>query len=166
MPAHPDPGQRPSFIPWPPMLLVLLIAAALVMDRLWPISFAAGGAAGDALAVLGGLTLIGALSLDAWAIWTMFRARTNILPHRAADRLVTTGPFAWSRNPIYLANTALIGGLGLLLGNGWMMPAMVANALLVQHLAIRPEERHLEARFGAEWRSYRERVGRWLGRRA
>ncbi|MDX1717154.1 MAG: methyltransferase, partial [Anderseniella sp.] len=43
-------------------------------------------------------------------MWTMFSARTNILPHRAADRLVTHGPFALTRNPIYVGNTiAMLG---------------------------------------------------------
>ncbi|MET3834997.1 protein-S-isoprenylcysteine O-methyltransferase Ste14 [Brevundimonas sp. UYEF29] len=61
---------------------------------------------------VGGLLVALALGLDLWAMLEMRRRRANILPHRAATALVTTGPFAWSRNPIYLANGLLLLGLG------------------------------------------------------
>jgi protein-S-isoprenylcysteine O-methyltransferase Ste14 len=95
----------------------------------------------------------------------MRRRRANILPHRAATALVTTGPFAWSRNPIYLANGLLLLGLGGLFDNAWFFVAAPVAAFATDRLAIRREERHLAALFGAAWSVYVGRVRRWLGRR-
>ena len=92
-----------------------------------------------------------------------WRARANILPHRAATALVTRGPFAFSRNPIYLGNTLMMAGVGLAVGNPWFIATGLAAALLVERLAIRREEQYLDARFGQAWRDYCARVGRGFG---
>ena len=106
----------------------------------------------------------GGLGLDLAAIRTMRRHRANILPHRAATALVTTGPFAWSRNPIYLGNTLLLAGAAFAFHDPWFLPAALAAVLAVTHLAIRREEAHLAHMFGAEWERYRRRTARWFGR--
>jgi protein-S-isoprenylcysteine O-methyltransferase Ste14 len=95
----------------------------------------------------------------------MWRARANILPHRAATALVTWGPFGFSRNPIYLGNTILLLGAGLAFGIAWFVPVAFAAAALTARLAIAREEAHLNARFGRAWREYAARVRRWVGRR-
>jgi protein-S-isoprenylcysteine O-methyltransferase Ste14 len=92
----------------------------------------------------------------------MRRRQTNILPHRAAGRLVTTGPFSFTRNPIYVGNATLMAGVGVAFGNLWFVLLGVVSALAVDRLAIRREERHLAARFGQEWIDYASRVPRWL----
>ena len=71
----------------------------------------------------GGLPIIAlGLGLDLWAMAAMMLARTNILPIRAAGRLVTNGPFSLSRNPIYLGNTMLMLGIGLAGNMLWFLP--------------------------------------------
>ena len=92
----------------------------------------------------------------------MRRARANILPHRAATALVTAGPFSFTRNPIYFGNTLLLLGAALLLHDLWFVVAALVAALAVDRLAIRREEAHLAAKFGAEWEEYRQKVRRWL----
>ena len=85
--------------------------------------------------------------------------------HPAASRrhaLITDGPFAQSRNPIYVGNTLLVAGAGLLFGVAWLIPAALAGAVLTQKLAIEREERHLAPRFGPAWEDYRARTPRWL----
>ena len=110
------------------------------------------------------MMLVVGLALDLWAMATMWRHKANIMPHRAATALVTHGPFALSRNPIYLGNTVLLFGAGLAFGMAWFIPAAFLAAGLTGHLAIAREEAHLNARFGREWREYRLRVNRWVGR--
>lgn len=112
---------------------------------------------------LGAALVAAGLALDGAAVVTMARAKTNILPHRGADRLVTGGPFVLSRNPIYLGNTTLLIGAAFVLGNGWFFVAAALGAFATQELAIRREEAHLAARFGADWQAYAARVPRWLG---
>jgi protein-S-isoprenylcysteine O-methyltransferase Ste14 len=94
----------------------------------------------------------------------MARRRANILPHRAATALVTDGPFAWSRNPIYLGNTLLLSGCGLAFGNAWLLVGAAVAAIAVTVLAIRREEAHLASRFGDAWMAYAARTRRWFGR--
>ena len=150
----------PNRWPWPPLITGSAVLSAVLTARLWPLpalfpgSFAAG------------VLLVGvAIGLDLWAMLEMRRRRANILPHRAATALVTTGPFAWSRNPIYLANGLLLLGLGGLFDNAWFVVAAPVAAFATDRLAIRREERHLEALFGSAWSAYVARVRRWLGRR-
>ena len=69
---------------------------------------------------IGELAIFAGATFDLWAAITLFRERTTILLHRAADRLVTCGPFRMTRNPIYVGNTIAILGLALAFGNGAM----------------------------------------------
>ena len=106
--------------------------------------------------------ILAGLGLDVATMVTMRRARANILPHRAATALVTGGPFALSRNPIYLGNTMMLGGAGLAFANAWFLLAAWMAARLVTVLAIQREEAHLASRFGAAWDAYARRTPRWL----
>lgn len=85
-------------------------------------------------------------------------------PHRpsAATRLVTDGPNAVTRNPMYLAMTLGLAGTGLLSGRSWtaVAAAGLATTLTPQ---IEREEAALAELFGAQWRAYTTRVPRWLG---
>ena len=152
--------DRPSAIPWPPIILVAAILAAILLGRLMPLTWPG---LDDTPARIIGLS-IGALgiALIAWSGWTMHRARTTILPHRGSDALVTAGPFWRFRNPIYLGDTMIILSLAELTKNVWFVPAAIAFALLVTFLAILPEERYLEARFGDAYRTFKARSRRWL----
>lgn len=153
-------------MPWPPILYGAAIVAAIVLGRLAPVGFPAPDVVAERFAFwIGLLVLLAGAGLDGSAMWTMARARANILPHRAATALVTKGPFAFSRNPIYLGNTLMMVGAGLAFGNPWLIATGLTAALLVERLAIRREEQHLEARFGQAWRDYSARVKRWFGRR-
>ena len=154
-----DLRARPNVLPWPPMLYGGAIALALLAQHFAPRILGA-----DAPARYPGLAiLIVGLTLDVWAMVSMRRARANILPNRAADKLITDGPFAVSRNPIYLGNTLFMLGLGGVLNSLWMFLAAFAAAGLTSVLAIRREEAHLKLRFGTEWDAYAARVPRWIG---
>lgn len=156
-----DPAaNRPSWIPWPPIILVGAIISAIVLGRLAPLGWPG---LDDTPARIVGLT-IGALGifLILWAAWTMHRARTTILPNRRSDALVTSGPFRRFRNPIYLGDVMVLLGLAELTKNIWFLPAAILFAVLVTYLAILPEEHHLEARFGDAYRDYKVRSRRWI----
>jgi protein-S-isoprenylcysteine O-methyltransferase Ste14 len=78
--------------------------------------------------------------------------------------LVTEGPYAWSRNPMYVAELALWIGWSLLFGS---VPVLVGAAVLwatMNFVALPWEERALEAKFGDGYRAYMRCVPRWLGR--
>lgn len=152
--------ERPSSVPWPPVLLILVVAGAVVLGRSMPLAWP--GLDDLAARVVGfGIGVLGVLLLF-WAGWTLHNARTNILPHRGADKLVTNGPYARFRNPLYLADVMILLGLAELTKNVWFALGALVFGILVTFLAILPEERHLEARFGDAYRAYKKRSRRWL----
>ena len=94
--------------------------------------------------------------------WTMFRARTPVDPYATPTALVTTGPFRFSRNPLYLAlHLVYIGVCFWTASMTSLILLPLANAILLFGV-IRREERFLEAKFGDEYRVYRAKVRRWL----
>lgn len=153
--------DRPNRIPWPPLIYGGLALLALGLHWVLPLPWPEG-VIRIVLAAVGLCLACGAVALDVTAALAFRRHRTTILPHRGASALITDGPFAKSRNPIYLANTLLVTGAGLIFGIGWLVIAAVAGAVLTQRLAIEREERHLAARFGQDWQDYAARTPRWL----
>ena len=167
-----DSALRPNVIPWPPLLYLAAAALAVTFAAL-PVEQAValhwvvplpwfGGIARMVLAAAGLCGMCAALALEIVTALTFRRHRTTIWPNRGATALITEGPFAKSRNPIYVGNTLLMLGAGLLFGIAWFVPLGLAAAFAVQKLAIEREERHLALRFGAEWDAYAARTPRWL----
>ena len=151
----------PSRLPWPPIVYVAAVALAIVLQWLRPLPWI-GSPIADLLFALGWLMVLAALALDLGAMQTMRKAKTTILPTRAAEHLVTGGPFAISRNPIYLGNTTLMVAIGFIAGSLWFVLLAPVAAILTTYLAIKPEERHLAERFGKRYRDYQKKVRRWI----
>jgi protein-S-isoprenylcysteine O-methyltransferase Ste14 len=150
---------RPSSVPWP-LLLALALGAAILLGRLYPLPWP--GLDDLPAKIIGyGLGVVGVL-LIAWGTVTLLRADTTALPHKQAGRLVTHGAFGFRLNPIYMGEVLLFLGLAQATGNIWMAIVAPLFAVAVLVLAILPEERHLEARFGEEYLSYKERTRRWF----
>jgi protein-S-isoprenylcysteine O-methyltransferase Ste14 len=157
MEQHPS---RPSGVPWPPILIVATLAAGVILNRVLPLDWP--GLDDLAARMIGyGLGVAG-LALAAWGIVTLRRADTTMRADRATDRLVTDGPFRFRRNPIYMGEVLAFLGLAQLTYNIWFAILAPVFALGVLQLAILPEERHLEARFGEAYLDYKERTRRWF----
>lgn len=155
--------DRPNTIPWPP---ILYVCAAGLAVGLWYIAPIAGLLPFQSTLinlVLGLAISGGGLGLIVWAIRVMSSQNANIMPNRAATRLVADGPFKYSRNPIYLGDTILLVGLAFLFSNPWFFPAAFLAAVFTHHLVIHREEKHLAARFPADWERYCGSVPRWIG---
>jgi protein-S-isoprenylcysteine O-methyltransferase Ste14 len=153
-----DPAERPNTVPWPPILFVGALALANLLGAILPLGMP------DILFAdaIGGLMLIAAIALIGWSFLTFRAARTTVLPHRRSDALIAGGPFALSRNPIYLGEAILLAGLGLLNGSIWYWLVIPVFVIAVTRMAILREEAHLEARFGDAYRAYKARVRRWV----
>jgi protein-S-isoprenylcysteine O-methyltransferase Ste14 len=142
----------------PPLLFLVVLAGALVVDRLLPLAVP-----GDTARVAVGVVLVVAgLALMGWAGRVMWGSHTTVSPWARASVLVTSGPFRFTRNPIYLGDLLVYLGVALWVGTWW--PVLFLPLLLpaVQWLVIGPEERYLAERFGADYTAYRQRVRRWL----
>lgn len=151
---------KPLNFPWPPLLYGAAIAVALLLDRFVGLLPSAKG--GLLFWIAGGLLALAAIALDFWALRTLWASHTTAMPHRCASRLVTDGPFRYTRNPIYLGYTLMTIAFGLLTGNAWFFVTALGAALITTIIAIRCEEMHLLARFGVDFERYCKRTRRWI----
>ncbi|CAA9347968.1 MAG: hypothetical protein AVDCRST_MAG40-2739 [uncultured Gemmatimonadaceae bacterium] len=83
---------------------------------------------------------------------------------RRVQRLVTYGPFAWSRNPLYNGNFLVWVGFGVISGVFWFLPVAVLLFAVEYTLIVRYEEGVLESIFGDEYLAYKARTPRWIPR--
>ena len=151
--------DAPAYRIWPPLALGAPLVAGLVMTA----------ALGDPLALAGqparmaGIVLVVAFLLwNGWTLSVMASHRTSILPGGATNVVLQSGPFRVSRNPLYVGLIALDAGLALLAGSFWALLFVPVGIAALHWGAIRPEERYLAGKFGAEYEAYRARVRRWL----
>ncbi len=150
----------PATLPWPPILLAAIVAVAIAAGYTAPLPWPGED---DLMAHIAGQSLgLAGIALMAWSAWTLRRHGTTILPDKAADVLVTDGPFRFRRNPIYIAHVLMLLGIAEVTHNIWFATLAVAYVPLVTWLAVLPEERHLEARFGDAYRAYKTRTRRWI----
>jgi protein-S-isoprenylcysteine O-methyltransferase Ste14 len=105
-----------------------------------------------------------ALALMLAAAMQFARARTTINPMRPerSSHLVTTGVFAWSRNPIYLADLLALVAVALWIGHLFAFAGCALFVAWINRYQIAPEEAALSERFGDDYRRYRHRVRRWI----
>jgi protein-S-isoprenylcysteine O-methyltransferase Ste14 len=142
----------------PPLIYVAGFLAGLALEAVFPI-----GALPFAIALVAGL--VGGvlwLVLDGSAMMRFQRARTSIVPFKPTTALVTSGPYRFTRNPMYVGMAFLYLGLALAFGVIWALALLPLVLLAVDRLVIAREERYLEAKFGEEYRDYMRSVRRWL----
>lgn len=155
-----DISERPSRTAWPPFVLVGVIAVAIVLGYAVPLPWP-GLDDTPARAIGLGIGVAGVMLL-AWAIFTLRRHGTTVLPDAGARVLVTSGPYRRFRNPIYLADAMILLGAAEATKNVWLVVAAAVFVALVNWLAVLPEERHLERRFGEAYLAYKARSRRWI----
>ena len=87
-------------------------------------------------------------------------------PYRETTRFVCTGPYRYTRNPDYIGQTLIYGGIAMGANSWWPLFLLPPALLVIQYGVIRREERYLEAKFSQEYRDYTARVPRWLSWRS
>jgi protein-S-isoprenylcysteine O-methyltransferase Ste14 len=160
-PAAAAAAAKGGVIPWPPVIYVLGIVASLVLHAIYPLPWL-GSPMSDILVAVGWLALLATVALFVSAFRAMAKAKTPINPNKQPEHLLTTGPFGITRNPIYLADTLLLIGVGLVTGIVWFLPSAIVAALATKKVAIDKEERWLFEKFGKRYRDYTKRVRRWI----
>lgn len=149
-------GVRMKF---PPALYAVPLALTLAIHY-WLVALPIGGR--PATTVLGVALLLAGLGFTVSGAATVRRHGTTVVPHHPVTRLVTTGPYRISRNPMYAGLAIAYAGAALWAGSWWPLLALPAVVLYVQALVIVPEERYLTERFGAPFTAYRDHVRRWF----
>ncbi|MEO1471622.1 MAG: isoprenylcysteine carboxylmethyltransferase family protein [Pseudomonadota bacterium] len=150
-------GRVVRFVDLPPMWTIVAMAGCLLLSR-----YEAPFADSNYLRVSGGVVMAIALFVMLWAVRHLMRADTAVMPHSRPRTLVRSGPYKFSRNPIYVADLALV--IGFAVACGQPLGALLALPLAVVLLQrfIRPEEAVLEREFEAQFRAWRAEIPRWL----
>jgi protein-S-isoprenylcysteine O-methyltransferase Ste14 len=135
-------------------LAAIAVAAALEQVRQWrlPGPRSVRRSAGWSIVVAGSFVVVQSLK----TVGSTDLARP--------ERLVTSGPYALSRNPMYVGWALVQLGIGVAAGSGWMLATLpVAGAWI--HRDVLREERRLGEKFGDEYQEYCATVGRYLPKR-
>ncbi len=112
---------------------------------------------------LGAVLMLVGFLLDLWVIYYQHtQGEGSPSPLVPTQHLVQEGPFAYTRNAMYMGTLTIYTGLALVVGSVAMLLLVALGALLVHAYVVLVEERELEARFGDEYREYKRRVPRWL----
>ena len=145
----------------PPFVFVAGFLAAWVLER--SIGFEIDGEGPKTpQVVIGLIAIVAGLSLTFWGMGTFTRVGTPVIPDRPATELVISGPYRFTRNPMYLGLTALYLGLAILLNLAWPLVLLPIVLLVLTKTVIVHEEQHLRAAFGSAYGDYCRRVRRWI----
>jgi len=141
----------------PPFVYLIAIALGAVLQLAVPLPFVP-----RAFNVAVGVSLVVVAMAIFVACVGKFRAAGTAVPaNKPTTAIVRTGPYRFSRNPIYLAFSLLQLGIAIWVNSLWLLATLVA-ALALIHVVIGREERYLERKFGAEYLAYKSSVRRWL----
>ena len=145
----------------PPLIVTLPFLAAVAMHamRPWPIA----DQYGFAFAMAGFAAITIAIAIGLSSVVRFWTAETTILPAGVATTaIVDSGPYRFTRNPMYLAMACGDLGFCLLLNNAWAAALLPLAVSVVDRFVIRREERYLAAEFGDAYLRYASRVRRWI----
>jgi protein-S-isoprenylcysteine O-methyltransferase Ste14 len=141
----------------PPLVLLAVIALGMVLNWIWPRRFIPA-----ALVLAGPVIIIAAVILFVLSVREFRAIGTSVRGNERTTTIVRTGPYRFSRNPIYLAFLLFILGLAVSLNNVWLLLALAAFASFISIIVIPREEQFLERNFQPEYSEYNATVRRWL----
>ena len=112
--------------------------------------------------IIGGCLVGAGIIINLWADKLFKKRGTSVKPFEISTTLVTSGPFAFSRHPMYLGMLLILAGVGLCFGS--LSPWFVVPIFVWQitRRFVRPEEGKLEGTFGETYLEYKRKVRRWL----
>lgn len=150
--------DNPGVAARPPLLYGGAFVLVVVFHWFWPMPIF-----GHAVALWPGFVLVVlGVGIAAWGRRTMQAAGTNVNPALPTIAIVASGPFRFSRNPLYLALTLLYFGLTLAFNTWWGIVVLIPLLIIMHRGVVLREERYLEQKFDAIYRQYRSKVRRYL----
>lgn len=144
----------------PPFVYAIGILVGWLANRRWPWPVAGHPAAWRPIAIAVLIVVWLALMVPAFAFFR--RAGTSVIPHKPVSAFVVTGPYRFTRNPMYVSMAALYLAVAFILNSWWVMILLPVVLVVIQRAVIAREERYLRARFPDEYPAYCARVRRWL----
>lgn len=141
----------------PPLIFLVAVLLGIALNHVWPAPFRP-----STLRLLGPL-LTGCSGLLLLLCFREFReAGTSVRGTERTSTIVQTGPYGFSRNPIYLSFILLVLGLSVWLNDFWQIVMLIPAICLIATVVIPREERFLERNFHEQYLNYKATVRRWL----
>jgi protein-S-isoprenylcysteine O-methyltransferase Ste14 len=153
--------DHPAVVIRPPILFGGTLVFAFILEALFPLGPGMGEGTGRTVAAGLSIAVLGT-AIVAMAINRFGQAGTNVPTREPALVLVETGPFRFSRNPIYIGFLLIYFGLATALTSVWAMLFLSVLLVVVHYGIVLREESYLAKKFGASYVSYKARVPRWL----
>jgi protein-S-isoprenylcysteine O-methyltransferase Ste14 len=153
--------ETPGVIAPPPLIALAAVVVGLVLDWLWPVTLLHAALGLPGRLAFGGLLMALGLGLAVVAERTFRRIGTNVAPWKPALQLAAGGPYAHTRNPMYLGLALFVAGLGVALASVWVLAMLVPAALVLHYGVVKREERYLEQKFGEDYRTFKAAVPRY-----
>lgn len=151
-------GDNPGVIAPPPLIYGIPLAVGLYMDRTDPFPMMPAQYA----QWIGSALIAWAAVLGVSAFAQFWRKHTSVMPHRPTTAIIETGPFRFTRNPLYVSLALGYIGIAILLNSAWPLLLLPLVLLVMHRGVVLREERYLEQKFGDEYNSYKTRVRRWI----
>src|SRR5262245_26994814 len=142
----------------PPFVYLGAIALGLLLHFAWPVRLLSRAVSGP----LGGSAVLVAVALFVWAVRTFRTAGTPVPGNLPTTTIVRTGPYRFSRNPIYLSFSLLQLGVAFWVNSLWLLVTLMSAVALMSLVVIPREEHYLESRFPSDYLPYKASVRRWL----
>jgi len=142
----------------PPLVYLISLVSGTVIHLIVPMPFLP-----VTLSVPLGVALVAvAIALFAYSVGKFRAAGTPVPAREPTTAIVRTGPYRFSRNPIYLAFSVFQLGIAAWVNSVWLVATLVAAVALINFVVIPKEEQYLERKFGEEYLDYKASVRRWL----
>jgi protein-S-isoprenylcysteine O-methyltransferase Ste14 len=157
--TSPETKNIPHLVAPPPLVYLFGLLIGWGLDWVWPWVLLP-----DYLGVpLGLLSVVPGLTLMGWSIVEFKRANTPVIPYQETTALVKTGPYRFSRNPIYVGMTAVYLGISFWMNSPWPLAMIPGVLAVIRWGVIGPEETYLQTKFGDAYLRYKASTPRWLG---
>ena len=142
----------------PPLVYMTSLVSGAVMHLAMPLPFLPA-----TLAVALEVPLVAvAIALFSYSVAQFRAAGTPVPARKPTTVIVRTGPYHFSRNPIYLAFSVFQLGIAISVNSVWLLATLVGAVALIHYVVIPREEQYLERKFGAQYLDYKAAVRRWL----
>jgi protein-S-isoprenylcysteine O-methyltransferase Ste14 len=153
-----DDKHGPGIRLHPPIIYAISILAGIGLNNFWPLAMPYG----LHNRIYGVILIAVATLLAAWSLFKLHKADTDVRPDKPDSTLLTSGPYRFTRNPLYIVLTLAQLTVAIWLNNLWILLLVIPSVIVISLYAIAREERYLETLFGQQYLDYKKQVRRWL----
>jgi len=142
----------------PPLIFIAGLIVGFALDFFWPVPLVPM----EIRIYAGGFIILISFVPAIWMMRLFIKARTNLDVRKPTHKIVTSGPFRWTRNPAYLSLSLLVLGIAIVADSIWVLLLLVVVMIVTHYKVILREEAYLEQKFGVEYLEYKASVRRWI----